>query len=72
MVEKPWLAVFIVTCPLCLPVVLDLFQLHLHSAIPCLCTLDNRTVARRSSVGGFHDCAGGIDILKFDKKSTEL
>jgi len=39
MVEKPWLAVFIVTCALGLAVVLDLFQLHVHSAILSLCTL---------------------------------
>jgi len=38
MVEKPWLAVFIVTCALSLAVVLDLFQLHVHSAISGLCT----------------------------------
>jgi len=23
-----------------------------------------RTVARKYSIGGFHDCAGGLDILK--------
>jgi len=33
MVEKPWLAVFIVICALGLAVVSDLFQLHVHSAI---------------------------------------
>jgi len=31
--EKPWLAVFIMTCALGLAVVLDLFQLHMHSAV---------------------------------------
>jgi len=30
MVEKLWLAVFIVTCALGLAVGLDLFQLHMH------------------------------------------
>jgi len=33
------LAVFIVTCALGLAVVLDLFQLHMYSVIPCLCSL---------------------------------
>jgi len=28
-----------VTCALGLAVVLDLFQLHVHSVIPCLCSL---------------------------------
>jgi len=39
MVETRLLAVFIVTCALGLDVVLDLFQLHVHSVIPCLCSL---------------------------------
>jgi len=39
MVEKRLLAVFIVTCALGLAVVLNLFQLHVHSGIPCLCSL---------------------------------
>jgi len=39
MVEKRFLAVFIVTCALGLAVVLDLFQLHVHSVIPYLCSL---------------------------------
>jgi len=39
MVEKRLLAVFIVTCALGLAVVLNLFQLHVHSVIPCLCWL---------------------------------
>jgi len=39
MVEKRMLAVFIVACALGLPVVLDLFQSHVHSVIPCLCSL---------------------------------
>jgi len=38
-VEKRWLTVFIVTCALGLAVGLDLFQLHVHSVIPCLCSL---------------------------------
>jgi len=74
MVEKPWFGIFIVTCALGLAVVLDFFQLAAHSAIPCLCAnVTNRTIARRSSVGGdFKFVQGGIDILKFDKKSIEL
>ena len=39
MAENLWLAVFIVTCALGLAVVLDLFQLHVHSGIPCICSL---------------------------------
>jgi len=39
MAEKRLLAVFIVTCALGLTVVLDLFQLHVRSVIPCLCSL---------------------------------
>jgi len=39
MVEKRLLPVFIVTCALGLAVVLDLFQLRVHSVIPCLCWL---------------------------------
>jgi len=39
MVEKRLLAVFIVTCALGLAVVLDLFHIHVHSVIPCLCSL---------------------------------
>jgi len=41
MVEKPLLAVFIVTCALGLAVGLDLFQLHVDSVIPCLCYQQN-------------------------------
>jgi len=46
MVEKPLFAVFIVTCALGLAVVLDLFQLHVHSVtvIPCLCSLPTEGV----------------------------
>jgi len=39
MVDKCWLAIFIVTCPLGLAVVLHLFLLHVHSVIPCLYSL---------------------------------
>jgi len=72
MVEKPWLAVFILTWALGLVVVLDLFQLHVHSAIPCLCTLPTELSPEGLQLGYFTITQGGIDILKFDKKSTEL
>ena len=39
MVERRLLAVFIVACARGLAIVLDLFQLHVHSVIPCLCSL---------------------------------
>jgi len=39
MVKKHWLAVFITICGFGLAVGLDLFQLYMHSAIPCLCSL---------------------------------
>jgi len=72
MVEKPWLAVFIVTCALGLAVVLDLFQLHVHSAIPCLCALPTEQSPEGLQLGDFTFVQGGADILKFDKNSTEL
>jgi len=71
MVEKRLLAVFIVTRALGLAVVLDLFRLHVHSVIPYLCLLPTEP-----SPEGFqlrdYVCAGGTDIPKFDKKSTDL
>jgi len=42
-VEKRWLTVFIATYSLGLAVGLDLFQLHVHSVIPCLCSLPTET-----------------------------
>jgi len=39
MVEKRWLAVFVETCALGLAVGLNLFLLHVHSVVPCLCSL---------------------------------
>ena len=56
MVEKRWLAVFIVTCALGLAVVSDLCPLHVHSVIPCLLFIANRTIASRSSIGGLRLC----------------
>jgi len=71
MVEKPWRAAFIVTCALGLAVVLDLFLLHVHSAIPCLCALPTEPSPEGLQLGDF-TFVQGTDILKFDKKSTEL
>ena len=71
MVEKRLLAVFIVTCALGLAVVLDLFQLHVHIVIPCLCSLPIDPSPEGFQLGDYV-CAGGTDILKFDKKSTDL
>jgi len=48
MVEKRWLAVFIVTCTLGLAVGSGFFQLRVHS-LPLFVT--NRTIARMSSFG---------------------
>jgi len=71
MVEKRLLAVFIVTCVLGLAVVLDLFQLHVRIVIPCLCSLPTEPSPEGLQLGDYV-CAGGTDILKFDKKSTGL
>jgi len=71
MVEKRLLAVFIVTCTLGLAVVLDLFQLHVHSIIPCLCSLPTEPSPKGLQLGDYV-CAGGTDILKIDKQSTDL
>jgi len=32
----------------------------------------SRTVARKFSIGVLYVCSGGLDILKFDKNSTDL
>jgi len=69
MVENPWLGVFIVACELV--VVLDLFQLHVHSAIPCFCTLPTEPSPEGFQLGDFTFVQGGIDILKFDKKALK-
>jgi len=71
MVEKRLLTVFIVTYALGLAVVLDHFQLHAHSVIPCLCSLPTEPSPEGLQLGDCI-CAGGTDILKFDKKSTYL
>jgi len=39
MVEKRWLAVFFVACALGVAVGLSFVQLHVHSVIPCFCSL---------------------------------
>jgi len=59
MVEKRLLAVFIVTCWLGLAVVLDLFQLHVHSVIPCLCSLPTEPSPEDLKLGDCV-CAGGL------------
>ena len=69
--DKHLLAVFIMTCALGLAVVLDLFQLHVHSVIPCLCLLPTEPSPEGLQLGNYV-CAEGTDILKFDKKSTDL
>jgi len=66
MVEKRLLAVFIVTCALGLGVALDLSQLHVHSVIPCLCSLPTEPSPEGLQLGDYV-CAGATDILKFDK-----
>ena len=65
------LAVFIVTCAPGLAVVLDRFQLHMHTVIPCLCSLPTEPSPKGRQLGDYV-CAVGTDILKFDKKSTDL
>jgi len=69
MVEKRLLAVFIVTCALGLAVVLDLFQLHVQSVIPCLCSLPTEPSPEGLQLGDYV-FVGGTDILKFYKKSN--
>ena len=71
MAEKRLLAIFIVTCALGLAVVLDLFQLHVHSVVLCLCSLPTEPSPEGIQFGNYV-CAGGTDIQKFDKKSTDL
>jgi len=51
--EKTWLAVFIVTCALILAAVLELFQLKVHSAISCVCTLPSEPSPEGLQLGGF-------------------
>jgi len=68
MVEKRLLAVFIMTCALGLAVVLDLFQLHVYSVIPCLCSLPTEPSPEGLQLGDYV-CAGRTDILKSDKKT---
>ena len=58
-VEKRLLAVFIVTCALDLAGVLDLFQLHVHSVIPCLCSLPTESSPEGPQLGDCV-CAGGL------------
>ena len=71
MVENRWLAVFIVTCALCLAVVLDFFQLHVQCVIPCLCSLPTEPSPEAFNWGTLRLCRG-VDILNFGKKSTDV
>ena len=57
-VEKRLLAVFTVTCALGLAVVLDPFQLHVHSVIHCLCSLSTESSPEGLQLGDCI-CAGG-------------
>ena len=66
MVEKRLLAVLIVTCALGRVVVLDLFQLHVHSVIPCLCLLPTEPSPEGLQFGDYL-CAGGTDIPNLTK-----
>jgi len=60
MVEKPWFAVFMVTFALRLAVVLDLYQVHVHSAVPCLCTLPKKPSPEVLQLGVFTFVLGGL------------
>jgi len=71
MVEKCLLAVFIVTCALGLAIVLDHFQLQVHTVIPCLCSSPTEPSPQGLQLGDYV-CAGGTDILKFDQNSSDL
>jgi len=53
MFEKRWLAVFIVTCALGLAVGLGFLQLHVHSFIPCLCSLSTEPSPEGLQLGDF-------------------
>jgi len=60
LVEKRWLAVFVVTCKLGIAGGLDIFQLHVDRVVSCLCSLINRTIARRSLIGGLYVSIGEL------------
>jgi len=59
MVEKRLLAVFIVTSALGLAVVLNLFQLHVHSGISCLCSLPREPSPEGLQLG---DCVRAVGL----------
>jgi len=59
MVAKRLLAVFIVTCAHGLAVVLDIFKLHVHSVILCLCLLPTEPSPEGLQFGDYV-CAGGL------------
>jgi len=53
-----------------LAVVLNLFQLHVHSGVYCLCLLPTESSPEGLQLG---DCVRTVtDILKFDQKPPDL
>jgi len=59
MVEKRLLAGFILTCALGLTAGIDLFQLHVHSVIPCLCSLPTESSPEGLQLG---DCVRAVGL----------
>jgi len=59
-VEKRWHTVFIVTCALGLAVGLYLFQLHVRSVIPSLCSLSTEPSPEGLRLGDFTFVQGGL------------
>jgi len=57
MVDKRWLAVFIVACALGLAVGLNHFQLHVYSV--CLCSLPTKPSPEGRQLGSLRLCSGG-------------
>ena len=69
MVEKRYVAVFIVlTCALGQAVALDLFQLHVHSVIPCLCSSPTEPSTEGLQLGDYV-CAGGLTFHNLTKNA---
>ena len=63
MVAKRWLAVVTATCALCLAVahlVYGPLQIIRAWCYSLLSFVTNRTIARRSSIGGLYVCEGGL------------
>jgi len=59
MVEMRLLAAFIVTCALGLAVVLNIFQSHVHSVIPCLCSVPTESPPEGLQLG---DCVRAVGL----------